>query len=44
MGAGFLHREENVGWCGMENKKTTRFDCDAVAAAFIDIHQNLRGR
>lgn len=40
----FLVSEENVGWCGMENKRTTRFDSDAVAAAFIDIQQNLRGR
>lgn len=39
-------REENVGWCGWNGKqgRTTRFDSDAVAAAFIDIQQNLRGR
>lgn len=38
-----LGKKTSVGADGMENKEG-RLDSDAVAAAFIDIQQNLRGR
>lgn len=43
MGAISWAGKKTVGY-GMENKRTTRFHSDAVAAAFIDIQRNLRGR